>query len=283
MLGDILSATALHYTAKIAVTADTTLKYAAFDPSGNVSLIGQQDYVITNTPTPDAPTFGTNTVGTGSVTLNWTSSDPSVTGYGVQLYDAATLPVGALQETTATTLTITGLTADTPYFATVKAQNANGYGPESAKAGPLTPLGLVVANAGPDQTVTRRTTATTVNLTGAGSTPGATYSWEQVLTGPTDPDKVTLTGASTLTPSFSLPLYKFPMTNNALTFRLTVTTPDGTKTDDVKVTPKPDQVVIATAKWKVGDFRVTGSGTVGGGTITIHKGSLSGVSLGTSP
>jgi len=281
VLSDILAPSAVHYTAKIPIAADTTLRYAAFDPTGNVSLIGQQDYIITNKPTPDAPTFGTNTVGAGSITLNWTSADPSVTGYGVQLYDAANLPVGPLHETSGTSLTITGLTADTPYFATVKATNANGYGPESAKAGPLTPLGAVVANAGPDQTIVRKTTATTVTLTGAGSTAGGTYSWEQVLTGPTDPDKVTLTAANTLSPTFSLPLYKYPMTNNALTFRLTVTTADGVKTDDVKVTPKPDQIAIATARWKLGDFRVTGTGTVAGGTITIHKGTLSGVSLGT--
>jgi Chitobiase/beta-hexosaminidase C-terminal domain/Fibronectin type III domain len=281
VLGDILSASAVHYTTKVAITADTTLKYAAFDPTGNVSLIGQQDYLITNKPTPDAPTFGANTVGAGSITLNWTSADPSVTGYGVQLYDAAGLPVGFLQETPNSSLTITGLTPDTAYFATVQATNANGYGPASAKAGPLTPQGLVVANAGPDQTIVRKATATTVNLTAAGSTAGASYSWEQVLTGPTDPDKVTLTGAATASPSFSLATYKFPMTNNARTFRLTVTTADGVKTDDVNVTPRADTIAIGTAKWKLGDFRVTGTGTVAGGTVTIHKGTLAGVSLGT--
>ena len=49
------------------------------------------------------------------------------------------------------------------------------------------------------------------------------------------------------------------MTNTPLTFRLTVTTAAGSKSDDVSVTPVPDQVAIATAKWKLGDFRVTGS------------------------
>ncbi len=95
----------------------------------------------------------------------------------------------------------------------------------------------------------------------------------------TNPDFVTLTGGNTATPSFQLRLFKFPMTNTPLTFRLTVTTAAGSKSDDVVVTPVPDQVAIATAKWKLGDFRVTGSSTVAGGTITVHKGSLSGVSL----
>lgn len=282
--GDSLAPGAVLYTAKIPITADTTLKYAAFDPSGNVSLIGQQDYVITNKPTPDAPTFGAATVGQGSITLNWSSTDTSITGYRVQLYDAAgLLPVGAFQDTPGTSLTITGLTAGTTYSATVQAKNANGYGPESAKLGSLVPQGAVVANAGPDQTVVRKTTATTVTLTGAGSTPAATYSWTQVLSGATDPDKVTMAGTSTLNPTFTLPLYKFPMTNKALTFRLTVTKGPDSTTADVKVTPQPDQVAIGTAKWKLGDFRVTGTSTVVGASITLHKGSLSGASLGTFP
>jgi len=286
VLGDILSDTALSYTGPIAVTADITLLYSAFDPAGNVSTIGEGIYTITNTPVPATPAFTTTSVGVGSVTLNWADADPSITGYEVQIYNGAgTATIGTPIATTATTLTISApdVTADTPYQFTVLAKNANGSSPESAKVGPLTPLGAVVANAGPDQTVVRRTTASTVNLTGAGSTTvGATYSWAQVLASPTDPDKVTLTGAATLNPSFILPLYAYPMTNKPLTFRLTVTTADGSKTDDVLVTPQPDQVQIATARWKAGDFRVTGGGTVVGATIKVHRGSLAGPVLGST-
>jgi hypothetical protein len=278
------SLTATHYTAAISITADTTLRFVAFDPSGNVSAIGEEIYTITNTPVPATPTFTTTSVGSGSVTLNWADSDPSITGYAVQIYDGnGSATVGAPLLTTAQTLTITApdVTADTPYMFTVLATNANGSSAESAKAGPLTPLGAIIANAGPDQTVVRRTTATTVTLTGAGSTTvGATYLWEQVLANATDPDKVTLTGSTALSPTFSLPLYKFPMTNKALTFRLTVTTADGSKTDNVLVTPQPDQVAIGTARWKLNDFRVTGVGSVVGAIITVHKGSLAGPSLG---
>lgn len=78
-------------------------------------------------------------------------------------------------------------------------------------------------------------------------------------------------------------MYTYPMTNNVLTFRLTVATADGSKTDSVLVTPQPDQVAIGTAKWKVGDFRVTGGGSVVGATITVHKGSLAGPVLGRTP
>ena len=284
-LGDILSATAVHYAGAISITADTTLKFVAFDPSGNVSAIGSEVYQITNTPVAATPTFTTTSAGAGSVTLSWADSDPSVTGYGVQVYDGAGLTkIGTARSAspaTATTMTITDLPADTAYKFTVVAINANGSSPESAMAGPLTPLGAVVAKAGPDQAVIRQTTPTKVTLTGAGSTTtGATYAWKQVLTGTTDPDQVTLTGSTTLSPSFTLALYKYPMTNKALTFRLTVTSGSNVKTDDVLVTAKPDQVSIGTGKWKVGDLRVTGVGSVVGSVITVHKGSLSGPVLG---
>jgi len=94
---------------------------------------------------------------------------------------------------------------------------------------------------------------------------------------------MTLTGATTLTPSFSLPLYVFPMTNNPLFFRLTVTTAAGSKADTVKVTPVPGQVAIATARWKVGDFRVTGADSLVGTTIRIHRGNLAGPVIGQAP
>ena len=286
VLGDVLSATAKTYTGPIAVSVDTTPRYAAFDPAGNVSTTGEGIYKITNTPVPTTPAFTTTSVGAGSVTLSWADVDPSITGYDVQVYNGAgTAKIGTPLSTTAKTLTINApvVTADTPYQFTVLAKNANGSSPESAKVGPLTPLGAVVANAGPDQGVARKVTASTVNLTGAGSTTvGATYSWAQVLASPADPDKVTITSASTLSPTFILPLYTYPMTNKPLTFRLTVTTANGSKTDDVLVTPQADTVTIATARWKVGDFRVTGGGTVVGSTIKVHAGSLSGPVLGSA-
>ncbi|WP_026531592.1 PKD domain-containing protein [Arthrobacter sp. H41] len=135
--------------------------------------------------------------------------------------------------------------------------------------------------AGTDQTIARRATATPVTLDGTGSTTaGATYQWEQVLTGATDPDKMTLTGATTLKPTFTLPVYKYPMTNNPLTFKLTVTVGTDIRTDEVKVTPTPDRVAIGRAEWKSGDFRVTGTSSAVGSVITLHQGSLDGPVLG---
>lgn len=284
------SQTALHFTEPFTVSTNTTVKFVAFDPTGNVSPVVTQVYDITNTPTPATPAFTTTSVGTGSVTLNWADGNPadtSITGYSVQVYDGAgTATVGEPRPTTERTMTITDLTADTPYRFTVVAINANGSSQESSMVGPLTPLGAVVANAGPDQSVARQTIPITVTLNGAGSTPGASYSWSQLATGSVnpipagDPNEVTLNDSTTLSPSFTLPLYKYPMTNKPLTFRLTVTEGTNVRTDDVLVTPRPDQVSVITARWKNGDFRVTGAGSVVGATITVHQDSLGGAVLG---
>jgi hypothetical protein len=115
-------------------------------------------------------------------------ADDSVTGYGVQLYNDTTgLTVGPVRETADRSLTITELTAGTPYSFTVKAKNGGGFGPASARSSALTPSALT------------------------------------------------------------------------------------------------DRVTIATAKWKAGDFRVTGSGSFVGATVTIRSGSATGPILGTGP
>ena len=61
------------------------------------------------------------------------------------------------------------------------------------------------------------------------------------------------------------------MTDKGLTFRLTVTTTAGTKTDTVLITPATDQVTISTARWRAGDFRVSGTGSAVGSIVTIHS------------
>jgi hypothetical protein len=180
-----------------------------------------------------------------------------------------------------TTLAYDGLTGDSAYYFTVKATNKNGTGLESVKSETVAVVGAVAANAGTDQIVARRTTETTVALDGTKSTAaGATYAWEQVLASPTDPDKVTLTGGTTLTPTFVLPLYKYPMTNKPLTFRLTVTAGTTVRSDEVKVSPAPDRVTIAIAQWKTGDLRVEGTGTVVGSVVTVRAGGPAGRVLG---
>jgi hypothetical protein len=259
------------------------LRYAAFDPSGNVSQ-GTFLFVITNTPVPAAPTLGPATVGEGSISLTWTDvpADPSITEYTVQVYDAAsggTVVAQRVLTASAGSTTFTGLTADTPYWATIMAANGNGYGPESARRGPITPHGAVIANAGLDQIVPRGTQSTTFSLTGAGSTEaGTTFLWEQVSPG----EAATIASPNTRDSSVTLPAYHFPFSSNdPITFRLTVTGA-GTDTDTVVVTPVPDQVAITSAQWKSNDFRVNGTGSLVGAVVTVHRGTLSGPVLGTA-
>ncbi|WP_104140259.1 fibronectin type III domain-containing protein [Arthrobacter sp. ZGTC131] len=284
LAGGVLSDKAVLYKGPMDVAQTSTLKYAAIDPSGNRSETGVATFTITNDPVPAAPVFSAATVGQGTASLTWTAPDPgaaglTITGYTIQAYTGTT-PFGAPKTVAGnvTSLVYAGLNGDTAYQFTVRASNTNGMGPESAKSSPVTVQGALVAMAGPDQTVARRTTATNVTLDGTGSTAGATYRWEQIPA--TGHDAVTLNGANTPKPTFSLPVFKYPMTNSPLTFRLTVTMGTESRTDDVKVTPLPDRVTV-TAQWKSGDFRISGTGSLVGSTVTVRAGGPTGRLLGT--
>jgi Chitobiase/beta-hexosaminidase C-terminal domain/Fibronectin type III domain len=281
------SLTAILYTGPISIAADTELQFAAFDPSNNISDVTVLNFVITNTPTPAAPTFGPATVGQGSISLNWSDvpADPSITEYTVTVYDGSQVGANVVAQqiipAPASAATISGLTPELPYWVTIMAQNVNGYGSESARLGPLTPQGAVVANAGPDQTITRGTAAQVVQLSSAGSTTGVgvTYLWEQI--GATAADTVVLSsGGAVANPTFTLPLYAFPQSNSPKVFRLTVTSGANVRTDTVSINMVTDSVVVTRATWRARDFRIEGTGTVNGATITIHSGSMSGPVIG---
>ena len=126
-------------TGPIPITGPTTLHLLAIDRAGNFDL-AQGDFAPPTAVKPAAPTGLTATPGQESAVLRWTASDPTITGYGVQIYDNLTgATVGTLRETPNKTLTVTALTAGTAYTFTVKAQNGAGYGAESAKSAPFTP------------------------------------------------------------------------------------------------------------------------------------------------
>lgn len=290
--GGVAAEGATLYKAPVPVAATSKFTYAAIDPSGNVSDKATVEFTITNDPVPAAPAFaGAPVAGKGTATVSWTAPNPgaeglTITGYTVQAYTADGTAFGSAKKVAGdvTSLVYDGLAGDTQYRFTVKAGNTNGDSPESAMSAPVTVQGDVVANAGPDQNVARRTTATAVTLDGTGSTTaGATYQWRQVLASPTDPDGVTLGGSTTLQPTFNLPVYKYPMTNKPLTFELAVTAGGVTKTDVVTVTPVPDRVTASQGQWKSRDFRVNGTSSAVGGTITVRVGGPGGTIIGTAP
>jgi hypothetical protein len=140
--GGLPTSTAKHYTAAIALSGPVTLHAVAFDRAGNFKTF-TADYKppVDTIPAPAAVSAITGTAGPASVTLSWAAPEAGVTLYGVQAYVNG-IKSGVLKETTAKTLTITGLNTSTDYFFTVKAKNGSGYGPESTPYGPLQPTKL---------------------------------------------------------------------------------------------------------------------------------------------
>ena len=143
IVGDTPGATATHFTGPITISSALTLKFAAFDPSGNVSETVTQSFNITNDPVPAATSFTTSSVSLGAATLNWAPADPgaanlAIAGYQIKVYtDAAGTNLFATQNTsgTGTTATVSNLLGDTPYWFTVAAKNTGPnplYGPASA-------------------------------------------------------------------------------------------------------------------------------------------------------
>jgi hypothetical protein len=179
------SDTAKLFTDPIPITQRTTLHLMAIDRAGNYTL-AEGEYAPPTAVVPDAPTNLTATAGQEQATLRWASTDTSITGYGVQVYQGNTPVFAQLRETPNKTLTVTGLTAGTTYTFTVKARNSAGYGAESAKSAPFTPTAVT------------------------------------------------------------------------------------------------DRITIGTARWKSGDFRVTGTASVVGRTVSVRTGSAGGPILGSA-
>ena len=139
------------------------------DDAGNFTL-GEGTFAPKPVPAPAAPTLGGSTVGQGSITARWSSTDASITGYEVQLYRGTGDTVdGPVVTTSGTSHTFTGLTAGQAYTFTVRAQNPGGFSP-AVRSGVLTP-----------QAVTDRVTITQARwkrgdfrISGTGSQAGAT-------------------------------------------------------------------------------------------------------------
>ena len=127
------------------------------------------------------------------------------------------------------------------------------------------------SNAGPDQTVVQ---ATAVKLDGTGSTNATGYAWKQTA-GPA----VTLTGANTATPTFTMPKGSDPVT-----LQLTASNANGSDQtpDEVVIKPKPDAVNIARAQFtrSTREWRVEGTTDVFGPGVTITVFNAAGAKIG---
>jgi hypothetical protein len=202
---------------------------------------------------------------TGALTYSWTS--PA----GITLTNPTTVsptftPTAANLGANVFSLTVTGL-GGTTSTATVTVN--------------VTAAAAATANAGPNQVGIQR--GTKVTLDGSLSSVG-TYLWTQVVA-PGDAT-ATLTGATTLKPTFTFPFYKSPANNGALTFNLKVTSVDGSvASSTVTVSPSSDTVITTRAEYVVskGTWVIAGtsSNLIGGFTVTAHLGLLNGPVIGT--
>ena len=202
---------------------------------------------------------------TGALTYSWTS--PA----GITLTNPTTAsptftPTAANIGANVFTLTVTGL-GGTTSSATVTVN--------------VTAAAAATANAGPNQIGIQR--GTKVTLDGSLSSVG-TYLWTQVVA-PGDPT-ATLTGATTLKPTFTFPFYKSPANKGALTFNLKVTSVDGSVANStVTVSPSSDSVVVTRAVYTVtkGTWVVAGTSSIlAGQTVTAHLGLVTGPVIGTA-
>jgi hypothetical protein len=193
------------------------------------------------------------------------------------VYDAlgAAAPIAHLEVGNVLTGTVSGLASAHGYWVAVAAKNSVNpiYGAESARQA-FSTTG-VTANAGPDRlNITR---PSTITLVGTGTIAnGVTYQWTQLADEQgigilNNGDKVTMTGAATLTPQITIPTYALGQTVGPKFFRLTVSGGGATASDVVKVVPVVDPIGITSARWKATDFRIIGTGGIDGATITVYR------------
>jgi Fibronectin type III domain/Chitobiase/beta-hexosaminidase C-terminal domain len=153
----------------IPITAETTIKFAAFDDAGNYTL-GEGTFAPSPPEPPTAPVLGGSTAGQETITARWSSPDTSITRYEVQLYKGTTdEKVGPAVSTAGTSHTFTSLVANEAYQFTVRAENPGGWSP-TVRSGTLMPSALT------DRiTITQaRWKRGDFRISGTGSQPGAT-------------------------------------------------------------------------------------------------------------
>jgi K319-like protein len=120
-----------------------------------------------------------------------------------------------------------------------------------------------VADAGPDQTGVLADN--TVLLDASGSTGAASFAWTQV-SGPA----VTLTNADTSRASFTM-----PATTTPLVFKVTVTGPGGTASDQVSVSAQLDTLTVSRAEYRAdqAQWRIDGNASIlDNNTVSVYLG-----------
>jgi hypothetical protein len=238
-------------------TVPVTITGAGFAPTPAQSFAGPDQTVLAG----------------ATVTLDGGASTGPITGYH---WAQSAGPAVDLSDANAKTTTFTApsVTEDTTLTFDLTVDGPGNPAPNSVDITVLAsaPPGAE-SNAGPDQTVVQ---ATTVKLNGTGSTDATGYSWTQ-----TGGPSVTLTGAKTATPSFTMPKGADP-----LTFQLTASNASGADPtpDEVVITPQFDNVTISRAQYtrSTREWRVEGTTDVFGPGVTITVFNGAGTKIGSA-
>jgi len=134
-----ISPTAILYSTPIHVTKSFTLRAVSFDRSGKFSTELTGKFAPPAVILPQAITTAPNTVvENGGITLSWTKpDDPTINGFGVEIFTTDGVKVGTTRVITATTLIIKNLVVGTSYQFSVMTQNAGGSSAPSPKTAAL--------------------------------------------------------------------------------------------------------------------------------------------------
>jgi hypothetical protein len=142
---------------------------------GTDTLRNVEKLAFSDTVAPAAPTIGTATQGNGSATVNWTAPAGTLSGFEVEVVNAAN---GAPVKTVtagpgASSLLVDGLSNGASYQFRVRASNAFGTGPFSGLSNAVTPLAPVAATAPVIGTATAGNASATVSWTAPASNGGS--------------------------------------------------------------------------------------------------------------
>ncbi|MEN9645817.1 MAG: hypothetical protein RL238_2486 [Actinomycetota bacterium] len=241
------------------------------NPHGTVTAVGTFDVTVPPPPPPIAPT-----VTALSPTHGLVGTTVTITGTGFG--DATAVSFGGIAQPTFTIVNATTITAAVPTGAPtgeVVVTNPNGAstgGPTFTVDLPVQPVAAVTS------ALINATQGGSVQLNGTPSTNALTFSWAQIGT-----PAVTLLGANTATPTFTMPSQ---FVN--LTFRLTVTNGPLSSTKDVVVKAIPGIVTVAAGtqyRTSKAEWRASGTASFpGANTVTVRTGSVigSGTIIGTA-
>ncbi len=228
--------------------------------STTVPVTGTGAAMLPGAPVATAPTPVNGMVGQ-TVTLDGSGSLGAIDSY---TWRQTSGPAVSLTGASTARATFAAATTGTYTFELVVTGPGGVSAPMTVTA-VITPVVAVVASAGPDQSVIR---GRTVTLDASGSQGTASVSWRQV-SGPA----VTLNGATTTRPTFTLPQIALPdvpgpnpnyAVNNApLTFEVAATGPRGSATDQVVVTPQPETLSNLVARYRTrGEWRISGTSSL---------------------